>query len=240
MSSFNLLEGSQLNYLYPLNKWRFLSLEDLFEEGQYPGTISGFRKYILRLEKKEVINSFRSGKFGRKYVYLTKKGGMQVGLDNATLNLSTETLLHDVRVSDITRAFLDFNTISKIELEHEIILDRGKNQYTPDALIYGKRKKINFKMAFELELTRKATDKYLDKMEHYLRSNFYDYALYFFQHKGIFDSYKKYLEREKGVSAFDKILFALNTDINKRRPQLDESYVFFMGKEVTLKDVFNR
>ena len=74
MSNYNLLEGHQLNYLYPLNKWRFLDLEALFEESQYPGSLSGFRKMILRLEKKEMLQSFRSGRFGRKYVYLTKKG----------------------------------------------------------------------------------------------------------------------------------------------------------------------
>lgn len=240
MGHFNLLETNQLNYLYPLSKWGFLDLKDLFEESRYPGSLSAFRKYILRLEKKEVVHSFRTGRFGRKYVYLTRKGGIQVGLDIAGLNVSTETLLHDIIVRDITRALLDFDINTQVELEHEIILERGKNNYTPDALIYFENKGDSFKMAFDLELTRKSTDKYLEKIGHYLKSRYYDYALYFFNSKGVMDSYKKHVLSTHGSEAFNKLLLALNINLNKKNPNFEESIVFFMGKEVQLKDIFNK
>lgn len=240
MSNMNLLESNQLNYLYPLNKWRFLDLQSLFQESQYPGSLSGFRKLILRLERKEIVQSFRSGQFGRKYVYLTKQGGSRLGLDEAALNVSTETLLHDGRVADIARSFLDFSTITRVELEHEIILARGSNTHLPDACFYGKRMGKDFRLAFELELTRKAKTKYLDKMSFYLNSNFYEYVLYFFQSYGIYESYKKHLESEKGAKAFEKIMFAINPNINKQDPRIGETTLFFRGKEVRLRDIFDQ
>lgn len=239
MSNYNLLEGHQLNYLYPLNKWRFLDLEALFQESQYPGSLSGFRKMILRLEKKEMLQSFRSGRFGRKYVYLTKKGGSHLGLDEAALNLSSETLIHDGRVADIARSFMEFSTIDRVELEHEIIMERGKNHFLPDACFYGTRGKNQFKLAFELELTRKTKSKYLEKINYYLSTSFYDYALYFFQSLGVFESYKKNLEQEKGPEAFEKIMFAFNPNLSKQDSDIGETKLYFRGKEVQLKDIFN-
>lgn len=240
MSNMYLLESNQLNYLYPLNKWRFLDLQALFQESQYPGSLSGFRKMILRLEKKEIVHSFRSGQFGRKYVYLTKQGGSRLGLDDAALNVSTETLLHDGRVTDIARSFLNFSTINRVELEHEIILDRGNKVFLPDACFYGKRMGTDFRLAFELELTRKSKVKYIEKMSFYLNSNFYDYALYFFQSQGVYESYKKHLEAEKGSKAFEKIMFAFNPNLNKQDPSIGETGLYFRGKEVLLRDIFDR
>lgn len=240
MDTIYLIDGSQLNYLYPLKKWRLLDLNSLQSESQYPGTYSGFKKFIRRLESKEVIKSFRLGQSRRKYVYLTKRGSAQVGLDSASLNISTETLVHDIKVAQICRSLLDFRAIKKVELEHEIILDKGKNQYTPDALIYFENKGDSFKMAFELELTRKSTDKYLEKIGHYLKSRYYDYALYFFNSKGVMDSYKKHVLSVHGSEAFNKLLLALNINLNKKNPNFEESIVFFMGKEVELKDIFNK
>lgn len=240
MESIFIMDGSQLNYLYPLKKWRLLDLNSLQRESQYPGTYSGFKKFIQKLEKRDVLNSFRLGESRRKYVYLTKQGGAQVGLDSAALNISTETLLHDLKVAQVCRSLLDFKAIKRIELEHEIILDKGKTQYTPDALVYFDNKKDTFKMAFELELTRKSKSKYLDKISFYLKSSYYDYALYFFNDRGVLESYKKHVQNAHGTASSEKLLLALNKNLNQKNPKIEESLVFFMGKEVQLKDIFDK
>jgi hypothetical protein len=240
MDTIFIMDGGQLNYLYPLKKWRLLDLNSLQRESQYPGTYSGFKKLIQKLEKRDVLNSFRLGESRRKYVFLTKRGGAQVGLDSAALNISTETLLHDLKVAQVCRSLLDLRAIKKVELEHEIILEKGKNQYTPDALVYFENKGDAFQMAFELELTRKSKSKYLDKISFYLKSNYYDYVLYFFNDRGVMDSYKKHVQGVYGAESFEKILLALNTNMNNKNPKFEESLVFFMGKEVQLKDIFNK
>lgn len=240
MSTIILLDGNQLNYLYPLKKWRLLDIDSLKKESQYPGTYSGFKKFIQKLEKRDVINSFRLGNSRRKYVYLTKQGEAQVGLDNAALNLSTETLLHDSKVADICRSLLDLRAIKRVVLEHEIISEKGKTQYVPDALITFESEGESFKMAFELELTRKSKAKYMDKIEHYVNSRFYDYALYFFNARGVFESYRKTIEQSLGASAFEKIMLVLNSNLNQKEPQYEESLLYFMGKEVRLKDIFDK
>ncbi len=224
----------QFEILLPLVKWRILDLASLLELGEIPGSYWTLQKIIRRFEKGKIIKTYRDPWNGKKYVYLDTFGHKLIGKEMG--EIANETLMHDSKASEVVRAMLKRPCFRKAMLEHD--LRRQQMRHVPDAVVEGEKNGAAFKMALELELTRKSFDRLKAKARFYIESSDYDYALYLFCHSGLRDHYRDYLEETFGTKWRSSIFLFSNTTILSRQLDLSEGVGFYEGKEVRFDEVF--
>lgn len=234
--------GIQINYLGPLKEWRILDVKNLMRKCNYQATYNGFCKMLLRLEKKQLVESFLDPFTGRKYLYLTKQGDDYLGGEDAPPVISKSTLVHDAKVVDHVLSFLGLEPFYAFELEHLIRAGRIINPtktLCPDAIMFGEKHGEKFKMAIELELTRKTKSKFLAKAGTYLNSTYYEFVVYIFQNSGVMNSYQKYIRDKFGIESDSKIIYALNEKILTNKFNFNETLVYHNGREGSYEELFN-
>ena len=144
------LSSLHLNYLTPLLKWRVMDLESLRKECVRAPQYKSFQRTIRNLEKKKILEGYRDPYSRKKFVYLSSIGEGQLSLKENPTALSGETLIHDLKVSEITRFFHNEDRVDDVELEHQIHDKRNfKLTYKiiPDAILYLEKKKHKYKIA---------------------------------------------------------------------------------------------
>ena len=236
MPNFLNVNSIHLHFLAPLSKWRILDLKSLREEADYPLHPDGFAKNIRKLEKAQILKSFKDPWSRRKYIYLTPTGEKLVNDSGRPSSLSEETIVHDAKVSQIVRLLLERSTFQKVELEHEI--KSGDIAKLPDSILYGKKGGVDFTMAFELEFTRKSKERIKDKIGKYLGSGYYDYVLYMFCSENVFKSYKNTIGENFGEQAFKKVMLFWNPTLMSKRIDLHSGGGYFKNKEVSFVELF--
>ena len=225
-----------LQFLSPLLKWRILGLKELREEINYPSHPTVFEKLIRRLERAQVINSFRDPWSNQKFIFLSDAGGRILGAGESHLKVTEETMLHDAKVAQFTRLLINRETFYEAKLEHDL---SGNNlTWQPDSILWGKKKGKRFTMAFELELTRKSKSRIREKIRKYLTSTYYDYVLYLFCSENVMRSYQSFILEEFGDEAFKKVLLFWNPSILSRNLDLTQGVGFFKSQEVSFNDIF--
>jgi hypothetical protein len=241
MSETVFINGLHLNYLGPLVKWRILDLQTMLGQCNYSGSAKAFRKLIVGLERKNLIKSYIDPQSKKKYVHLTDVGESYLGVSEGRPSVSRETFFHDCKVSEICRELLSFNTVKEIQLEHELV-DRSsfhlQYKVCPDALITGEKKGVKFKVAFELELTRKTQAKYVAKAKQYFESTVFDYAFYFFASKGVYESYKASFKDAFGDKFSQKIMLGHNGALLSKDCDISKTKIYFEHKEVAIEQIF--
>ena len=228
------INALHLNFLRPLESWRILDLKNLREECDYVYCARSFERVIAKLQKCNVLNSFKDPLSNKKFVYLTSLGEKLVGTKNGELN--EETMFHDSRVSQVVRELLKRECFTEFKLEHQI--GSRSMAFVPDAKLTGFKKGTTFKVAFELELTRKTKERVKSKVGHYLGNSYYDYIMYMFCNKGVMKSYKKTIEDEFGIDAFKRVILFTNESIMTRKIKLNESFGYFKNREVCIEELF--
>jgi hypothetical protein len=233
--------GIQINYLEPLKEWRILDLKNLMKKARYERGYVGFTKILSNLEKKKLIGSFIDPFSRRKYLYLTNEGNQYLGGDCNSPAIRQDTLVHDSKMVVLVLELLKLESFYGFELEHII---KGSKEFgttykiCPDAIMLGDKGGTKFKLAVELELTRKSKNKYLTKIGQYLNSDYYDFVLYFFQSKGVMNSYRKHIVDRFGEDSNKRILYVLNENLLTKKFNFDDSVAYHKNKEGKLDAVF--
>jgi DNA-binding MarR family transcriptional regulator len=233
--------GVQINYLEPLKDWRILDLKNLMAKVNYELGYVGFTKIISNLEKKNLVKSFRDPFSRKKYLYLTNIGNDYLGGNMNPPAISKETFVHDAKVVELVLEFLKLHSFYGFELEHQIkdLKSFGTSyRICPDAVMLGEKDGGKFKLAIELELTRKTKAKYLSKVGEYLNSSFYDFVVYFFQNKGVMNSYRTHIRDKYGLDSDRRILYVLNEQLLSKNFVFDDSVAFYKTKEGRVDELF--
>lgn len=233
--------GIQINYLEPLKKWRILDLKNLMVKTNYELGYVGFTKILSNLEKKSLIGSFRDPFSRKKYLYLTKEGNQYLGGDVNPPAVSKDTFVHDAKVVELVLEFLKLKSFYGFELEHQIMNTKTfgtSYQICPDALMLGEKEGEKFKLAIELELTRKTKAKYLAKIGQYIDSSYYQFVVYFFQNRGVMNSYRTHIKDKYGDESDRKILYVLNEKLLTNKFVFEESVTHYKEKVGKLDALF--
>lgn len=231
---------AQIHFLRPLKKWRILSLKDLKNECHDTSSFSSFTRRIYRLEKdKNLLESFIDPYTKEKYVFLSQKGASYVSEKSDSPSLSPQTIIHDAKVSKLTRAFLKLELFRHHSLEHEYKQQLFTNKARADAILTGKKKKRDFQIALELELTRKAKPRIKNKIIEHLINNRFDYILYYFQDESLLKAYKRIIEEEYEIKTQNRVLYALNAKLMLKDFKFDETIIYATGKTQNILEVFD-
>lgn len=237
------LNSLHLNYLTPLLKWRVMDLESLRKECFRATNYKNFHRIIRNLEKEKILEGYRDPHSRKKFVFFGPFGEGQLSLNENPTAITNETLLHDLKVSEITRSFLADGWVDEVELEHQIHDKRNfKLTYKiiPDAILYLEKKGHRFHVAFELELTRKSNQRLTEKMKQYESSSFYHYVMYLFPTKNLMEKYIAQAEEKIGKEYMNKFMFFYHPQLSSGHHKPEDIKGVFQGKSINLSDVFKR
>lgn len=236
MGKENLLNinAFHLNFLRPLEIWRILDLKSLRLECDYAYAPRSFERMIAKLQRHNVVKSFKDPLSNRKFIYLSKLGERLLGASNS--ELSEETMFHDSRVSMIVKELLSRECFLEFKLEH--LIGNRSQAFRPDASLSGEKKGVKFRMAFELELTRKTKDRIKSKLCYYLNHDYYSYILYMFCNHGVMHSYLNIIKDQFEDSALDRVILLSSESLMSRKMTIENSCGYFKNKEVTIEDLF--
>lgn len=242
MDNVHLVNSVHLSYLRPLLKWRIMDVRSLMKESELESNYHAFYRVIRELQSKKVLEGFRDPYSRKKYVYLSSRGESALSLKENPTSVSENSLVHDLKVSEIGRLFLENGWIKEALLEHEITDKRvflSTSKVNPDALFEGERKGKKFKIAFELELTRKSKQRIIQKAYHYCVSDYYDYVLYMFSQESLVESYMETIREKLGAEKMNKFMFFFNPFITSKKSFEVDPRGYFQGRETSLGAIFS-
>ena len=188
---------------------------------------------------KKLIESYIDPYTKRKYVYLTKKGASYVCEESKHSSPSANTIIHDTKVSMLTREFIKLELFRRFHLEHEDTVNYFKEGARADSVLIGRQKKKEIKIAFELELTRKSKVRVRNRILEHLSNKRFDYILYYFQDKSLLKAYKKIIEETYEDKASRRVLYALNPKLMLKDFKFEDTVVYAEGKVQNVLDVFD-
>ena len=241
MAHINHLNTIHLNYLNPLLKWRVMNLESLRQECTNVPNYFNFCKIIRSLEKAKILEGYRHPFNRKKYVYLSSFGEGQLSLTENPSSVSKETLIHDIKVSEIGKSFVDLGWMNNIQLEHELHNKRNFRvtyKIIPDALLEGIKKGVSYKVALEVELSRKSNPRILEKARQYAASNYYNYVMYIFSKRNYMEKYIEIIKSGVNAEDFNRFMFFIDETMSANPTDLSEMEGYFKDKRVKLSEVF--
>src|SRR5690606_29568902 len=160
--------------------------------------------------KEKILEGYRDPHSRKKFVFFSSSGERLLSPKENPTAISNETVIHDLKVSEITHHLYNNNLVDDVELEHEINDKRNfKTIYKiiPDAILHLEKKGHKFKIAFELELNRKSNSRIIEKMKQYEDSTYYSYALYLFPTEKLMERYVELAEEKLGNALMSKFIF---------------------------------
>jgi DNA-binding Lrp family transcriptional regulator len=243
MSDFIHLNSVHLNYLEPLLKWRVLDLESLRKECVRAPTYKNFHRIIRKLEKQKILEGYRDPFNRKKYVYLSPFGEGQLSLDENPTALSKDTLIHDIKVTEITKAMLAQGWLVDAELEHRIHDKRNfRTTYKiiPDAVLHGSKGSVNYKIALELELSRKNNQRIVEKASQYLQGSQFNYVLYIFPKTSLLEKYVELLSEKFEGKGMERFMFFYDEKLNAQSSQIKDWEGEFKGRKLKMGELFSQ
>jgi hypothetical protein len=220
-------------------KWKILPLKyyDTFIEN--PKSRTSTYRLIEGMVKDGFANYVRVRNSNYKIILPSKNLA-----DYLKISVNLEQFDHDRVVSYVAAGFLKTPAFrySDPVFEHEG--DKFNFGLIPDVILSGKSPKTGdeFKLAVEVEISRKSFDKIDKKIIRYIQDNHYDVVIYVFLSQELFDVFKKRLSQNENQNfrdvALSKIALVLVEDYLKFPEKIFESKCFFNSKEGVLGDFF--
>ena len=239
MQKINHLNSVYMNYRTPLLKWRVMDLESLRRECDAGPNYQHFARVIRMMEKANIVEGYKHRFNGKKYIYLSPFGEGQVASEKNPTAISKDSLIHDIKVSEIARNFMNFGWIDHILLEHHLLNKRDFRavyKVIPDALLESMRNGKKIKCAFELELTQKNKQRIKEKVKQYMISSRYDYIIYFFSKESVMNTYMSVVKDIVGEKNLDRFLFVTDKAMTAKETNLDSLYGICNDEKVLVSE----
>lgn len=238
MENIMQVNSLKLDCLRPLGKWRIMDLISLQEAHKDQYSYWHLHKMVSRFEKAKVIHSFKDPWTKRKVIYLEGLGRGLLGVEKAGA-INQETLLHDLKVSQMAQGLLRGSVFTDVHLEHELSKKLFlSGELSPDAILNGIKNGKRFSMALELELTRKANERIISKAKHYLNASHINYVLYLFCSQNLFESYKKVFDEGLPDIWNSKLMLFVNKSLMSKSFDINCAVGVFDKQEVHFNEIF--
>ena len=235
------IKGLHLDYLSHLLDWRILDLKNLMEVSKYDRGYNNFTKIIARLKLKNIIETYSPSNSRKIYIYLTEVGEKLISKEDRFSRPSQNSIYHDLLVSEICYELLKLDCFNETIIEHKIHNKKEFLKITgpiPDAILKGEIRKQNFRIALELELHQKSKDRIFSKASQYMVGNF-DYVIYIFNQKAVFNNYLEMLREKFGEQIFKKIILFSLTDEHISKEKLLKTEGYFDKDKLIFEELFH-
>lgn len=228
-------------------KWRAVPLNLLQEMSDYPGTRASFYRVIRTLENRNLIKATHFNGIS-KIVFPTDE--LAKLSPQKFTSFQEESLNHESIVTQLCFELLSHEIFNNVSLPHEVTsgsYDSGMNRL-PDAILEGVNNGALFKMALEVEITRKSKIRVQNKVEDYLRNGVFDYILYVFNDKATFEAYQRFIKEiiQKPLYETDKgnhearFILGFAPRFIGNRCRLNDVEIYYFGKRTKLDSIFGK
>lgn len=224
--------------LYPLSRWKILSLNELLEESGFNGSKESFYKIVRKLEKALLIDSFIDSWSKEKHIYLNKLGLEFLGIEKGQ-NLIRDQRYHDALVVKIMRSLGHYNFSKETHLDFELRNLLTSYDHLPDASLTAIKESREFKMAIELELNQKAKERIIKSYRYFINSKHFNNVLFIFYKNSTFNSYKKVLELNFNEQEQEKIILLFEPKLSLNFYDLKDSTIYFKGQTMKLHNILD-
>lgn len=243
MDLFLNFNHEHLTYIEPLSKWRILDIQSLLSEAPRSPNYKSFTRILRKLEAAQLVKAWLDPISKKKFLYLTSFGERVVSDCENPSSLQDEYLAHDIKAASFVKGLLDAGWVERGELEHN--LTNKANFHTthkliPDAVVHFSKKGFEYKMAIEIELTRKSNIRITEKIKQYFAEEHYHLVGYVFPTISLMEKYKGVLLERFGLEVFKKIIFLHHAPLVTTGQSLAEITGFYQGKEVFLRDLLSK
>lgn len=237
--TFEYINPRHLDILSPLARWKILSLQDLYIESKFKKGLAGLYKAVQRLERDELLHSFRDSWSKEKFLYLGQRGHELLGVsDQQRINL--EQRYHDALAVKITKSFLEKRWAQEVKLDFELRENLNRFDYLPDAALFSRSGEQTFCLGLELELTQKTKERIVSKIQFYAKSDRFDHVVFIFYREGACKTYLDLMQLNVPKELHKKFIFTLKEDLSLKEFDLEEAQTFFNGKRLILSELFQR
>lgn len=190
-------EARELSYAFKhikiidkLSQCKVATVKDLYEWSGYEKSYQGFRRLVQRLEKSNVLSSFKHMGSAEKYIFIPDSINKKIWSESSS-KLNKETLFHDAMTTKILMSLYKSKFIDYFALEHDFEslkhIFKDLDSIVPDAI--GISKNPNLKFAFEIEINQKSRNRVFEKVIQFSNNDEIDHVLYFFPSKNIYKNY---------------------------------------------------
>lgn len=233
--------------LSQISKWRVIPLRSLREISGYQGSKQSFYRVIRTLENRNLI---RTKKLNGKSKVVTLSPELTSLSMYRHADLQEESITHEALVASICQELLTWEIFESVTLPYEIVskgYDSGIRRL-PDALVEGKNQGKSFKMALEIEITRKSKTRVQNKVEDYLKNDVFDFIFYIFNERSTFESYKRFITEvfqrplfSEGQNNHDaRFIFGYKENLIGTMCRIEDLELYYRGKATSLESIFGK
>lgn len=235
------------NILSQVIKWRAIPLTVLQEMTDYQGTKTSFYRVIRTLEDRQLI---KATSFNGLTKIVSPTQVLAQLTSQKVINLQDESLTHEAIVTLLCFELTTYEIFNSVKLPHEITggsYDSGINRL-PDAIIEGLHRNNPFKLALEVELTRKSRTRVQNKVEDYLINSVFDFIFYVFNDKSTFEAYQKFINEIVSKPIYQqerrnheaRFILGYAPRLIANKCKLNEIEIFYSGKKTKLESIFGK
>ncbi|MBC7540148.1 MAG: hypothetical protein H7281_15090 [Bacteriovorax sp.] len=250
----DILLWSNIEIINALDKWGVLTLRSLHKQLTSNISIHGLRRKIHRLAIEEFVYISRLDNKNEMIILPTKKTLNHLKSPRSSIDESM--VYHNLFISILGIELMNRENVHYYKLPHEYQTSRVPNAFSstnslelslsPDAYLGISHNDKIFKVAIEVELTQKSSDRVYEKFIQYKESTYFDYVIYFFKSKSILNSYRRRIQElimenksetsQKGLNG--KIIFLYSSQNHQYGSILANSTMECATKELSIEKFF--
>lgn len=243
MDLFLNFNHEHLSYIEPLSKWRVLDIQSLLKESPRSPNYKSFTRILRKLEAAQLVKAWLDPISKKKFLYLTSFGEKVISDGENPSSIQDDNLSHDIKTTSFVKELLDAGWISKGELEHNLTNKANfhtSHKLIPDAVVYFNKNGFEYKMAIEIELTRKSNTRIIEKIKQYFAEEHYHLVSYVFPTASLMEKYRNVLLDNFGDAFFKKIILLHHAPLVTTASVLNEIKGVYQGKEVFLRELLSK
>lgn len=231
-----------------LDKWGVLTARSLHSLLYEKISLTGLRRKLHRLAKEDYVHISKLGNNHEMIAAPTKKTINQLKSNRSSID---ETMIfHDLFISLLGIELIYREKVRFFKLPHEYRRSRTpvslSSAIEPDAYLGVDHNGDILKIAIEVELTQKSSERIYDKFKQYKESQYFNYAIYFFRDESTLVAYRKRLnemldemknENDRKILS-GKIIFLCSSQNYQYGSILDNSTMECLGKQISNEKFF--
>lgn len=249
----DILLWSNIEIMNALDKWGVLTLRNLHKQLSSDISLNGLRRKIHKLAIEDYVHISRLDIKNEIIILPTKKTLNQLKSNRSSID--EMMVYHNLFISILGIELTNRENVAYYKLPHEYQTSRTPNAFgsktletalSPDAYMGVVHNEKVFKVAIEVELTQKSSDRIYEKFNQYKESSYFDYVIYFFKSKSILNAYRRRinemlmgLKDEVSVRALTgKIIFLYSSQKHQYGSILNNSVMECPTKELHIEKFF--
>ena len=244
----DILLWTNIEIINVLEKWGVLTVRHLQSLLCSNISINALRKRLHKLAVEDFVEISRLGINNEMIAVPTKKALHRLKSNRSSIDEAM--IYHNLFISLLGLELISREKVEFFKHPHEYRKSKApitlSSSIEPDAYLCVKHNDENLKVAIEIELTQKSSDRIYEKFKQYKDSAYFSYVIYFFRDESTLNSYRKRLEeianemknKNDKNELLGKVIFLYSKQKHQYGSILENSIMEYGGKIISVTKFF--